>query len=57
VRRVSLFRAKNKGLRLCLEENNLVSNILLPSSIIVSDETPDETKGGLVGEYYVNSVT
>jgi hypothetical protein len=57
VRRVSHFRAKNKGLRLCFEENNLVTNILLPSSIIVSDETPDETKGRLVGEYYGNSVT
>jgi hypothetical protein len=57
VRCVSLFRAKNKGLRLCLEENNLVNNILLLSSIIVSEETSDETKGRLVGEYYDNSVT
>ena len=56
MRRISLFRAKNKGLRLCLEENNLVTNILLPSSIKVSDETSDETKGRLVGEYYGNSV-
>jgi len=40
-----------------LEENNLVTNILLPLSIILSDETPDETKGRLVCEYYGNSVT
>jgi hypothetical protein len=54
---VSLFRSKNKGLRLCLEENNLVTNILLLSSIIVSEKTSDETKGRLVGEYYGNSIT
>lgn len=45
---------KNDGFRLCLEEYNLITDIVISSAVSVNECVLDEKWHGLAFEYYIN---
>ena len=52
MRRVSLFALKNDVFSVCLQKCVLVNTIVIPSSIIMSQETLDKRRRGLLHVYH-----